>query len=111
MTQQQVFMRPDGTPIEWLQTEEGGDRPYVAPDIFSGIRVLLAVIDGDTEQLGEILADRPAIPLLGGLATLAQGFGEKLFGEGLRQALDQMALSPDLDPANAADDYRARRTA
>lgn len=106
----QTFMHADGEPIEWLRHDEGSGQPIIPPDIFSACRFLMAVVDHDFETVGEILRDRPAIPLLGGVAALANGFGVQRHGGGYRQILDLLALNPDLDAAGAADEYRVRRT-
>lgn len=107
----QTFLRPSGEPIEWLQFDEASGMPKVPPDTFSALRLLMAAIDHDYDTIGAILRERPAVPLLTGVGTLACSFGGLLYGDNFRMILDQLALDPALDPVGAADDYRDRRTA
>jgi hypothetical protein len=103
--QEQRFLRPDGFPTERVGIDETDPR-VLLPDHFSALRFLIAIEDGDTGTIHEVLRERPALPLLSGMASLARAFGRELAGDKFRNELDLMALNEDLDPLGVAESYR-----
>ncbi|PRY24050.1 hypothetical protein [Pseudosporangium ferrugineum] len=106
----QRFLNRDGTAADRLTP----DMPMIAPDAFNAVRLLIAVLDGDVAEVERIASDFPAMPLLGGVISLALMLGDQATDGDraiLRRILDQLALIPELDAAGTAEAYRARRTA
>ena len=110
MTDDQRFISADGGPIDRLHV--GGGQPTRA-DGFNGARLVMAMIDDDTEEFERIVSGFPALQLLSGVAAVALALGEQAADgdtDKLRRILDFLALSPTLDAAGTGEAYRRRRT-
>lgn len=103
----QPFLRTDGFPIDRINANLA-DHEVLLPDHFSALRFLIAIEGSDVDTIHEILRERPALPLLSGMTSLARAFGKRIAGDGFRNEMDLMALNEELDPLGAADAYRTR---
>jgi hypothetical protein len=101
-------MSADGVPLAHLEVGEDG-RAMLPTDTFSAMRVLLAALDHDDTAMFEILRDRPALPLLGGLLALAAALGDAAYGDKLREHVDLLALVQPDDPYGQVEAYRQSR--
>lgn len=83
------------------------------PDGFNAARLIMAMIDDDRAACDRILLENPVVSLLSGLVGVALALGDHAAGydrSKLRTVLDRLMLSPTLDGAGTADDYRKKVT-
>jgi hypothetical protein len=105
----QQFMDQDGRPLGFITATADGLK--VDCDAFAALRFLLAFYDRDEDEMLAVLQEYPALPILGGMASVIVAFGNmlaKLDGIPMRQRLDGLALLIDTP---SADEYREKRRA